>query len=609
MRRQIILLLIINIISVSSLVFASEPFEWPHAEELSIEMGFWTAVFTEYNSNQYLIHDSRNLQRIFQVVSFDPSVSEANQKARLKKMREELQTSLKEIADKLGSGKLFSKNEQQILKTFGDKVSPSRLRTASRHLRIQQGMREKFAAGLARSQPYLPIIRQVFREENLPEELSYLPHIESSFQPIARSYAGAAGMWQFMRATARMYMKVNWIIDQRLDPLISSRAAAKLLKHNYKRTGDWGLALTAYNYGLNGMRRAAEKHGHDYMAVRRNFRSRRFQFASRNFYPEFLTVVEIMRNVDKYFPEVIPEELPHSHQYEFSRRTNLRKFISLCGISQSEAKKLNPGYGWRAWRGRVMVPAGYSIQLPPDAKIYKVKRYLKLPDLNLPELAGKEEPAVDELKFTLVLPGPMQSKPDLAAANSPQLNKPGVEEKRALLSAANLQKWAGSKKEQLPEKSNLAQTLEEEIRQKLTIHNNRIKVFANETQGHIADWLNIPTSKLRRINRMAGHRTIYQGQTLKLDFSHTTPAEFTRKRVQYHLETLHAWLQKKPDVQLVDYKVNSGESLWDIATNRYGVPVFMVQYVNSGADVNRLYPGDIVKIPVVQENHSFKEAL
>ena len=99
-------------------------------------------------------------------------------------------------------------------------------------------------------------IKRIFKEVGVPEELSVLPHVESSFQLQAYSSAGAAGIWQFTRSTGRLYMKVGYEVDERRDPIVAAYAAAKLLKHNYKQLKSWPLAITAYNHGVNGMKRA-----------------------------------------------------------------------------------------------------------------------------------------------------------------------------------------------------------------------------------------------------------------------------------------------------------------------------------------------------------------
>ena len=134
-----------------------------------------------------------------------------------------------------------------------------------KRVRAQRGVKERFATGLELSRRYLEQMQEIFREEGLPVELTYLPLVESSFNIRARSPAGAVGIWQFMRTTGRRYLRVNRSVDERRDPLESTRAAAQLLKENYAIFGDWPLAITAYNHGREGIMRAVSKVGSDIM--------------------------------------------------------------------------------------------------------------------------------------------------------------------------------------------------------------------------------------------------------------------------------------------------------------------------------------------------------
>jgi membrane-bound lytic murein transglycosylase D len=138
----------------------------------------------------------------------------------------------------------------------------------------------------------MPRILPILRRHNVPEELAALPLVESSFNPHARSKAGAVGLWQFIRATGKNYLSITRQRDDRRDPIRATEAAARLLKHNYEALGSWPLAIMAYNHGKEGIQAARTAVGRSAVEVIiAQYDGPRFGFASRNFYPEFLAAL------------------------------------------------------------------------------------------------------------------------------------------------------------------------------------------------------------------------------------------------------------------------------------------------------------------------------
>ena len=148
--------------------------------------------------------------------------------------------------------------ERKVAEFFRPDAKSEDFRSAMRNIRCQTGQKDRFRAGVIRSGAYMDEIKRIFRNEGLPEDLSYLPHVESSFNPKAYSKSGAAGIWQFTRSTGKHFMKVGYTIDERRDPTLSSHAAAKLLRQNFWKLKNWPLAITAYNHGASGMLRAKD---------------------------------------------------------------------------------------------------------------------------------------------------------------------------------------------------------------------------------------------------------------------------------------------------------------------------------------------------------------
>jgi membrane-bound lytic murein transglycosylase D len=586
---------------------------WQYPPSLKSDVAFWKKVFTEYHHNQYIIHDSENLGIIYKVVTFDSTSRESQRERQLEKVKKEIEHILLHLAkESRDSLQAETHLEKYILSQFGLDVHPVFLKNAAGQIRAQQGMRDQFEAGLARALAYLPFMKEIFRQAGLPEELAYLPHIESSFHPMARSKVGAAGMWQFMKSTGRLYMKVNQTLDERYDPLISTQAAARLLRYNYEQLGDWGLAITAYNFGLNGMKRAVGIHGPDYMKVRESFNHRKFKFASRNFYPEFLAVLEIMENHQTSFPEINPIVLPATIRYQLETAVKWPQLSKALGMEPAELSRINPAYSTKVTKGRDVIPAGYWVYLPAGSN---------LTELEL-DLSGKNSVASDldrktdqkETGFVLADSRPVVTasvKPASSVKNPASAlsyRKPDVISDKSNFTDQSLS-WSGEWLTKVPAPSEIADKLRQDLELKLKLNNDYIQVFANETLGHLADWLKLPVSDLQNLNNLGRRKTIYQGQKLILDFRRVSREEFSTKRLNYHVEILNRFLERKEFVNCLDYQVDAGESVWEIARNRYQVPLEIIQYFNINIDINRLYPGDILRIPIFQTNKSLEETL
>jgi membrane-bound lytic murein transglycosylase D len=138
--------------------------------------------------------------------------------------------------------------------------------------------------------------------------------VESSYNPGARSHAGAAGLWQFTVPTGKQYLRIDRSTDERLDPFRASEAAARLLRRNHELTGSWPLALTAYNHGAGGVMRAVREMGtDDIVTIVRQYSGPAFGFASRNFYVSFLAALEVDRQAHVHFGplrRLEPQEAP-----------------------------------------------------------------------------------------------------------------------------------------------------------------------------------------------------------------------------------------------------------------------------------------------------------
>ncbi|MGD9051499.1 MAG: LysM peptidoglycan-binding domain-containing protein [Desulfobacterales bacterium] len=337
--------------------------EFPVHDSIRPNVNFWKKIYTEYSTKQGVIHDKKNLAIIYEVIDLKDRNRHGSRKInqqRIKKVKKKYRRILAKLAQGKAPGNL---QEQRVAALFGSRAKPIDFRNAMRNLRCQVGQNDPFRQGIIRSGAYLTEMKQIFRGAGLPEDLVYLPHVESSFNPKAYSKFGAAGMWQFTRSTGKHYMTVSYAIDERRDPIISTRAAARLLKRNFKKFRNWPMAITAYNHGVAGMLRAKRRKG-DYEAIFKEYRSRIFRFASRNFYSEFLAAREIAHDYQKYFGKLILDAPVRTEQVVLAGYGSLPEIARHLNLNLAELRDLNPALRRPVLRGQKYVPRGFHLKLP-----------------------------------------------------------------------------------------------------------------------------------------------------------------------------------------------------------------------------------------------------
>jgi len=162
---------------------------------------------------------------------------------------------------------------------------------------FQTKHRRSFVQWLEKSKYYMPEIKRLLSEEDVPELLAYLPLVESGFDPNAVSYKQAVGLWQFIRSTGKNYdLKVNFWVDDRRNYEKATVAAAKYLKKLYKEFNSWELALAAYNCGEHRIRKGIKKtKSNDFWVV-----SKTLPRETRNYVPKFIASLIIITDLEKY---------------------------------------------------------------------------------------------------------------------------------------------------------------------------------------------------------------------------------------------------------------------------------------------------------------------
>jgi membrane-bound lytic murein transglycosylase D len=305
-------------------------------------------------------------------VLFDPEATPAQRREVVEDLREHYRALLRRLSEGLSDP---TDEERRVAALFGAGATPERLEMAASGIRFQLGQSNRFREGLERAGIWGGHIADTLARMGLPPEIAALPHVESSFNPAAYSKVGAAGLWQFMRSTGRRFLRINDAVDERLDPFRATEAAAQLLDFNHRLLGSWPLAITAYNHGAAGMRRARDSLGtSDIVTIVREHHSPSFGFASRNFYVSFLAALEIDRNPAKYFGTLERRGTARYPEVEVPADVPVAALLHATHVDRERMQALNPALLPAVWQGKRRVPRGYLLRLPAEAGDWTTER-------------------------------------------------------------------------------------------------------------------------------------------------------------------------------------------------------------------------------------------
>lgn len=196
---------------------------------------------------------------------------------------------------------------------------------------------------LQRATHYFPIFEHYLRLYELPNELKYLPVVESRLIANANSSAGAAGLWQFIKPTARAYgLRINSYVDERYDVYKSTAAAMEMLRHLHEEFGDWTLVIAAYNCGPGRVRKAIKRAGtSEFSQVKRHL-----PYQTRRYIPKYIATIYAMEHYEEHgIKTKEPSRLQKDIRLiEIRKRLSFRRIAKVCNIRQSELQKLNPSF-------------------------------------------------------------------------------------------------------------------------------------------------------------------------------------------------------------------------------------------------------------------------
>ncbi|MFQ6081740.1 MAG: LysM peptidoglycan-binding domain-containing protein [Candidatus Aminicenantia bacterium] len=243
-------------------------------------------------------------------------------------------------------------------------------------IKIYQTSRRKvLEEAIKRSGRYLEKFQKVFRELQLPDDLAYLPLIESAFKPRAVSRAKARGIWQFIYKTGLLYgLTRNWWLDERYDPDKAVKAAALHLKKLYDKFKDWYLALAAYNAGEGKIERAIQRTG------KKNFwelaKTRYLKRETKNYIPAYIAAMLIAKDPARFGFDIFPDPLLEYEEVSIPSPTDLRVIAECCGVTLEEIKELNPELRRSTTSSYLSI---YKIKIPAGKKEEFLAKFSKIP--------------------------------------------------------------------------------------------------------------------------------------------------------------------------------------------------------------------------------------
>lgn len=351
------------------------------SEDLQDVVQFWVHIFGKYTHDHYVFYNKDYVGVVYSVLDFSEidDLSHSEKKAFKYKMMKDEKKRLKNLLAKVSKHIQTNKNNLKGLNAEETRIAQILLKNKS-HLDLsERSLQQSFAwrkgfshrveKAIKTSGLYMPEMQRIFTERGLPKELTMIPFIESSFNLKAYSHAGAAGIWQFITATGKRYLRIDEFVDERYDPILAAYAAATHLANEYKFLKSWPMTVNAYNTGPGRMLQAKKRLGTtDISEIIKKFNGAGYGFDSRNYYPEFLAMLHIYENQETYFGEI--EKLPAmTHEYVALPTSMTLKDIAVrSGLSEDVLAQMNLALKPQVVDSQKPLPKGYLLKVPEASK-------------------------------------------------------------------------------------------------------------------------------------------------------------------------------------------------------------------------------------------------
>lgn len=638
---------------------------FPCPPEIQRRVDFWVMVFRKWNTNEIIFHDVTRPERVYAVKKTKFTCSRKKPAKSIQRERARIKKGLLGVAKKLTqAAPKYTQDEKELLGLFPSKNAKEVTRAAL-NVRCQQGNRDRFVQALKRYEFYKAHVLQVLHEAGLSQDILYLPFVESAYNPAAYSRVGAAGLWQIMPRTARtLGLQLSATIDERFDPEAATRAAARYLRRSTDKLTAKAkerdpsvtssqinpFVITSYNYGVSGMWRAIDKVGPDYIAVLKKYKSPGFRTAVRNFYSSFLAARYVAQNAQKYFGDIsIDNEFRYS-VVVLKQPTSAGRVSKVFGVSKDAVRKLNPALTRNVWKGWRLIPDGYSLHLPyrkdqwqkqvarldalqPESPLLSGNQYFVVRGDTACEIARVHRVSCRDLiqlnnlgRRALIRVGQkleIPAKAGKATAVASKKPEPKVQVAKAEMKSVdnpNTAQKASDSAVRVAEPEPMPIADSNQVYQRL-IDNISVDVMAGkkngkwvfsivvepeETMGHYADWLGIGSTRaIRRLNGIQSSRQIRVGKQIQLPVKTDEQIKvFEAKRNEYHKTLVDEFQQHYKILEVQQYRVKSGDSMWKIAKN-HELPYWVLTRMNPHAKSPAV--GETLAIPVAKARKPSEE--
>ena len=426
-----------------------------------------------------------------------------------------------------------------------------------------------FRLWLERSGRYLPMMRDIFAEEGLPQDLAYLAMVESGFNDKAYSWAHAVGPWQFIESTGRRYgLRNDWWLDERRDPEKATRAAARFLADLYRAfDGDWYLAVASYNAGPGKLRQAIKKYKtRDFWEL---CRGSYLQTETKNYLPKLLAALMIAKEPEKYgFTDLNYHEPISYETFKLPSSTDLEVIARLSDSDYQTIKQLNPEL--KRWCTPPDVK-NHQVRLPPGSGDLFKSKYAELPKRQRANYVRHTIKSGDTLLA-------LSKRYGVRVADIKRLNN--IRSPRSLQIGTNL---IVPLNPDINGKTALA-ALKDDYKRS---HRTYYTVRSGDSLWKISQKFDVTEKQLRVWNRLGWSNVIRPGQRMVV----------SAKGVPARPTAATAAVQSSGPLQKVVYTVRPGDTLWAIG-REFAVETTQIRNWNNLADNHVLQPGESLTLHV-----------